>query len=140
MSRRSHIIAALACALVLVGGCSPDAPDPNSTPSPQPTVQPTPPESSAEREQRIAYAAAEKSYRAFMAEINRLGREGGASQPTARMKETAAGPYLKFQVVAVGGGAEAQAAIHRLASRSGTYDREDFEPDQLILERVRGRH
>lgn len=89
-----------AAALMLVGfvaaGCTPDAPSPPSSPTPPPTpsVSQIPSETAQERQQRVDYEAAEKSYRAFRAEYNRVLRAGGATEPTALMKETAGGPYL----------------------------------------------
>jgi hypothetical protein len=71
------------------------------SPSPVPTIQPSPPETSLERQRRLDFAAAEESYRAFMAEYNRLARAGGANQPTPVMKQNAAGPFLTFYVDAL---------------------------------------
>lgn len=48
-----------------------------------------------ERQERLDYAAAEKSYREFRAEFRRVTRDGGAHQASAQMKRTAVGPYLK---------------------------------------------
>ena len=84
--------AALLCAVAL-GGCTADA-GVQPTPSPTPSVA-TPTESAEERQERLDYAAAEKAYRTFRAEFGRVMRAGGAKQPTARMRATAAGPYLK---------------------------------------------
>ncbi len=72
-------VGALACALALVG-CTPAAPA-EPSPSPSPAVQ-TPAETTQERQQRLDYAAAEKSYRTFRAEYERVLRAGGAKEPT----------------------------------------------------------
>jgi hypothetical protein len=82
-------------ALLTVGACTDDPP----TSSPPPTVQPSPPETSLERQQREDFAAAEKSYRAFLAEFNRIVTSGGALQPTPVMRQTTAGKYLTFYTV-----------------------------------------
>lgn len=85
-------VAMVAAVVVLLGsGCTPD-PGPQPTPTP---VTPTPTENAQEREQRLAYEAAEKSYREYRAEYQRVLSAGGSSEPTKRMRETAGGPYLK---------------------------------------------
>lgn len=77
--------------LALLGaGCTPDT----TTPPPATSTSATRAESAQEREERVAYEAAEKSYREFRAELYRVLRSGGAKAPTAVMKKTAAGPYL----------------------------------------------
>ena len=76
--------------MLLASACTPD-------PGPQPTptvVSPTPTENAQEREQRLAYEAAEKSYREFQADYRRALREGGASSATSVMKATAGDGYL----------------------------------------------
>jgi hypothetical protein len=79
--------------LALLGaGCTPDTP----TPPPTTNTSATPTESAQEREERLAYAAAEKSYREFRAEFYRVLNAGGAKSSTETMKRTAAGPYLKY--------------------------------------------
>ena len=85
-------LAMVAAVLVLLGsGCTPD-PGPQPTPSP---VAPTPTENAQEREQRLAYEAAEKSYRTYRAELQRVLRAGGATTPTELMRKTAGGQYLE---------------------------------------------
>ena len=83
-----------ACLLTfLSAGCTPDAPpaDPPSSSAPSPT----PSENAQEREERLAYEAAEKSYREFRAEYYRVLSQGGSKSSTPAMKATAAGPYLR---------------------------------------------
>jgi len=58
-------------------------------------VSPTPTENAQEREQRLAYEAAETSYREFRAEFAHVLTRGGARDVTSRMTQTAGGPYLK---------------------------------------------
>jgi len=86
------------CLLAFLGSaCTPSdppAPPPSSdVPAASPT--PTPTENAQEREERLAYEAAEKSYREFRAEFYRVLSKGGAQSATPKMKATAAGPYLK---------------------------------------------
>jgi hypothetical protein len=83
--------AAVACC-ALAAGCIPDS-VPNSTPSPSPAAM-TPAESQIERQMRLDYNAAERAYRANIAEQDRLARAGGVRQPTAALKSTAEGEYL----------------------------------------------
>lgn len=74
--------------------CSPAGPPP-SPPSTSAAV-PIPTETDQEREQRLAYEAAETSYREFRVEFYRVLAAGGAKSATPKMKATAAGPYLKY--------------------------------------------
>lgn len=87
---RTTAAAIAVCALA--AGCTTDPPP---TPTPTATVSQTPTETAQERQERLDYAAAEKAYRTFRAEYNRVLRAGGAKGPTKVMKETAGGPYLK---------------------------------------------
>lgn len=80
------------CLLAFLGtACTPDDPPP----PPPSTSAPTPTENAQEREERLAYETAEKSYREFRAEFYRVLQAGGAKSATSKMKATAAGPYLK---------------------------------------------
>ncbi|MGI3780142.1 MAG: hypothetical protein ACRYG2_05125 [Janthinobacterium lividum] len=84
---------AASCLLAFLGtACTPSSP-PAPTTSPV-VATPTPTENAQEREQRIAYQAAEASYREFRAEYRRVTAAGGAGEASAEMKTTAAGPYL----------------------------------------------
>jgi hypothetical protein len=76
----------------LAAACTPK-PVPTSTPSPSPAAT-TPAESQIERQMRLDYNAAERAYRANIAEQDRLARAGGVRQPTAALKSTAEGEYL----------------------------------------------
>lgn len=98
MHARAVAAAAVVCLLALVG-C--DGGSGGPSPSPAPTVQPSPPETGPERQQRLDFEAAEKSYRAFRAEYNRVLAAGGAKQPTTVMTDAAAGPYLAEFVRAI---------------------------------------
>ena len=84
-----------ACLLAFLSvGCTPDDPPP-AVPSAN-VPSPTPTENAQEREERLAYEAAEKSYREFRAEFYRVLRAGGSRSATAKMRSTASGPYLKY--------------------------------------------
>ena len=77
---RVRLCAAIAAAcLVALVGC-----DGTPTPSPSPTatVNPTPPETSLERQQREDFEAAEKAYRTFIAETDRIAMAGGTMDAT----------------------------------------------------------
>ncbi len=74
-------------------GCTPPV-SPTPTPTPTPSVSQTPTESPEQRQERLDYEAAEKSYRAFRAEYNRVLQHGGVKEPTTLMKETAGNSYL----------------------------------------------
>ena len=77
--------------LALLGaGCTRET----STPPPATSTSATPSESAQEREERIAYEAAEKSYREFRADYRRALNNGGARDATKVMKATAGGSYL----------------------------------------------
>lgn len=84
------VVAAVAVALV-ASACTPAV---TPAPSPLPSVSATPTETDQQRQERLDYEAAEKAYRTFRAEYNRVLRAGGAKKPTAVMKETAANGYL----------------------------------------------
>ena len=83
-------LVAVTCVALLATACTPD-PEPAASPGP---VVSTPAETAQEREQRLAYEAAEKSYRAFRSTLNSSLNRGGAKEATMEMKATAAGPYL----------------------------------------------
>lgn len=93
--RRAIGAVALLCVLA-VAACTPGPPEPAPpmTPTPTPTVSRSPSETPQERQERLDYAAAEKSYRTFRAEYNRVLRAGGAREPTKVIKTTAGGDYL----------------------------------------------
>jgi hypothetical protein len=84
------------CALVVA--CTPE--QPASTPSPTPAST-TPTESQIERQMRLDYEAAEKAYRANIAEQDRLARAGGIRRATSALKSTAEGQYLSFTVASL---------------------------------------
>jgi len=89
---------------LLAAGCTPDpGPTPTVTPvpsvsTPTPSPSPTPTENAQERQQRLDFEAAEKAYIAADAEVNRLGRVGGASKPTKILLATTVGDYLDLQM------------------------------------------
>jgi hypothetical protein len=97
MGLRGHVarrlVATLAVGLLAVG-CSASPEEPAVTP----TAVATPPETQLERQTRLDFEAAEKSYRAFVAEYDRLSRAGGATTATSAMERYGAGPYLDTMV------------------------------------------
>lgn len=94
--RTGRLAVAASLLVVLASGCtSPPDPKPSPTSVVSTPVVSTPVENAQEREQRLAYEAAEKSYREFRAEYQEQSNAGGATTPTPRMKKTAGGPYLK---------------------------------------------
>ena len=89
---RQAVVAVAAACLLALAGCTPASPAaPSPTPSP---VFQTPAETAQERQERLDYAAAEKAYRTFRSEYNRVLRAGGAKKPTTLMSATAGGSYL----------------------------------------------
>lgn len=76
-----------------VSGCSADAGTPTPSPVPSSSAA-TPTESPQERQERLDYEAAEKAYRTFRAEFNRVLQAGGAKKATKLMRATADGSYL----------------------------------------------
>ncbi len=85
--------AAVVCALA--AACTQPGP---VTPTPSPTLSPvdtTPSETQLERQTRLDFQAAEKAYRAFQQEYDRVAAAGGTDRPTPAMSYNAAGPYLK---------------------------------------------
>jgi hypothetical protein len=83
--------AAVACC-ALAAACTSESTQP-STPTPT-LAATTPAESQIERQMRLDYEAAEKAYRANIAEQDRIARSGGIYRPTAALKATAEGEYL----------------------------------------------
>ena len=89
--RAPAVVGALAALCLSAVACTPPEP---STPSPSPTPSASPTETALERQTRLDFEAAEKAYRTFSAEYDRLANAGGAKEPTQVLKDTAAGPYL----------------------------------------------
>jgi len=82
-------LGAAAALCVVAAACNP-----TGGVSPSPTSSPTPTETQLERRARLDFEAAEKAYRTFNAEFDRVSQAGGSPTPTPVMKDTAAGPYL----------------------------------------------
>jgi hypothetical protein len=82
---------------VLLAACTPaNGTIPTPPPATSSAASATPPETAQEREERLAYEAAEKAYRAFRAEYDRIsGKKGGSAKPTKAMTDNASGPYLE---------------------------------------------
>ena len=90
-------LGAFSAGCALLAGCTPaDGTIPAPPPATSAPASATPPETAQQREERLAYEAAEKAYRTFRAEYDRIsGRRGGSAKPTKAMTDNAAGPYLK---------------------------------------------
>jgi hypothetical protein len=83
-------------ATVVVGGLLLAACSPEPTPlPPAPAPVATPVETHLERQQRLDFEAAEKSYRRFNAEYERIALLGGTEKSTPELQRYATGPYLK---------------------------------------------
>ena len=96
-TRACSYLGAISATCVLLAACMPadGAPVP-PPPVSQSAVSATPPETAQEREERLAYEAAEKAYRTFAAEYARLQQQAeGPNRPTRLMTDNAAGPYLR---------------------------------------------
>lgn len=103
---RVWLPAAMAAVLVASACTTPGPSGPTASPTPTPVPSPTftctatpaaqctAEKAAEEKKQAADYAAAEKAYRAFTAERNRLSVAGGTKQATGAMKASAAGPYL----------------------------------------------
>jgi hypothetical protein len=85
--------AVVACCALAVA-CTPE---PASAPSPT-SVSTTPTEPQIERQMRLDYEAAEKAYRANMAEQDRLYMAGGTVKVTPALNATATGSYLRISL------------------------------------------
>lgn len=126
---------AVACLLASTGtGCTPSSPPtpPSSTASSTPSPTATATETAQEREERLAYEAAEKNYRAFRVEYNRVLARGGEAKPTAKMLDYAGGPYL--EELQAGSAAYRGLRHHSRGVEKIVYVRRDgFETKELVL-------
>jgi hypothetical protein len=87
-------VGAVVACCALAAACTQE-PAQTSSPSPTPAAT-TPTESEIERQMRLDYEAAERAYRAAVAEHDRQAQLGIAS--SAELKETATGIYLDFSL------------------------------------------
>jgi hypothetical protein len=105
-------VSALTAALVLLSGCTPAAPLTTVSPTPVPTFQCTPeaggtpsPCSQAEFEQMqkmdALYAEAERVYRKYLAEDERVAKQGGALELTTAYRETIGDPLILQQTLQI---------------------------------------
>jgi len=97
-ARAFTYLGAVTFCCALLPACTPSA-DASPSPTPAastPSVQTSPPETEQERKERLDFEAAEKAYRTFRAEYDRISdTPGGSPKPTKLMTDNAAGPYLK---------------------------------------------
>jgi hypothetical protein len=99
LRRRGFVsVGAVVACCALAVACTPE--QPASTPSPTPAST-APTESQIERQMRLDYEAAEKAYRANIAEQDRLARAGGIRRATSALKSSAEGSYLSFTVASL---------------------------------------
>jgi hypothetical protein len=99
LRRRGFVsVGAVVACCALVAGCTPEPPASTLPPTP---VTTTPTESQIERQMRLDYEAAEKAYRANIAEQDRLARAGGIRRATSALKSSAEGSYLSFTVASL---------------------------------------
>jgi hypothetical protein len=93
LRRRGFVsVGAVVASCALAAACTSE-PTSTSTPLPTPAAT-TPTESQIERQIRLDYEAAEKAYRANIAEQDRLARAGGVNKATPVLESTAEGEYL----------------------------------------------
>ena len=117
----------------LVAACTPDVVPPPSSPTPTPSpTSASPTENALEREQRLAFEGAERAYRQFRKEYTRISTSGGADKPTAAMRATADGPYLKVMTQFL---AKRKATKTRSTTglRIGYVNPGTFSPEELTL-------
>ena len=94
-TRAAALVAGLALAVTSLSGCQWLAAQTTpSVPPPSATANPTPPETSMEREMREDKEAAVKAYLTANRETERLIMAGGASKPTKVLLATTGGFYL----------------------------------------------
>ena len=130
-ARACSYLGAISAACVLVAACAPadGAPVP-PPPVGQSAVSATPPETAQEREERLAYEAAEKAYRTFAAEYARLQQVEGPNKPTRLMTDNATGPYLKamsnFLRYKAKNGRHVDKAVRIAYVRHGGYSKEEL--------------
>jgi hypothetical protein len=94
----TYLGAMVACALL--PACTPTAVSTTPTPGVStPVGQSTPPETDQQRKERLDFEAAEKAYRTFAAEYDRLYEiKDGPIKPTKKLTDNASGPYLKVML------------------------------------------
>ena len=125
-------LGAFSASCVLLAACTPaNGTIPTPPPSTSSPASATPPETAQEREERLAYEAAEKAYRIFAAEYARLQQQPrGNGEPTEAMRDNAAGPYLKamtgFLNYKVNHGTHSDRAIRIVYVKPGGYSAEEL--------------
>ena len=133
-ARAFSYLGAFSAVCALLAGCTPaDGTIPAPPPATPASASATPPETAQQREERLAYEAAEKAYRTFRAEYNRLHKsEGGSAKPTSVMQDNAAGPYLKSMLAFL-----KHKVDHKRHSDRGVriayVHRGGFSPQELVL-------
>jgi hypothetical protein len=132
--RAYSYLGAFSAGCALLAGCTPaDGTIPAPPPATSAPASATPPETTQQREERLAYEAAEKAYRTFAAEYARLQQQvEGTGESTKVMRDNAAGPYLKamngFLRTKAKRGTHSDSAVRIAYILPGGYS-----PDELIL-------
>ena len=130
-ARACSYLGAISATCVLLAACTPaDGAPVVPPPVSQSAVSATPPETAQEREERLAYEAAEKAYRTFAAEYARLQQVEGPNKPTRLMTDNATGPYLKamsnFLRYKAKNGRHVDKAVRIAYVRHGGYSKEEL--------------
>jgi len=133
-ARAFSYLGAFSAVCALLAGCTPaDGTIPAPPPATPASTSATPPETAQQREERLAYEAAEKAYRTFAAEYARLQQQDeGTGGPTKIMTDNAAGPYLKAMRVFLRSKAE-KGTHSDSAVRIAYILRGGYSADELIL-------
>ena len=133
-ARAFSYLGAFSAGCALLAGCTPaDGTIPAPPPATPASASATPPETAQQREERLAYEAAEKAYRTFRAEYNRLHKsEGGSAKPTSVMQDNAAGPYLKSMLAFLKHKVDHERHSDR-GVRIAYVHRGGFSPQELVL-------
>jgi hypothetical protein len=127
-------LGAFSAGCALLAGCTPaDGTIPAPPPATSAPASATPPETAQQREERLAYEAAEKAYRTFRAEYDHISNTPGASpEPTKKMTDNAAGPYLKV----MSGFLKYKKTRHQTGDRPiqvSHVKRGGYSPNELVL-------
>jgi hypothetical protein len=131
-ARAFSYLGAFSAVCALLAGCTPaDGTIPAPPPATPASASATPPETAQQREERLAYEAAEKAYRTFAAEYARLQQQDeGTGGPTKIMTDNAAGPYLKamtgFLNYKINHGTHSDRAIRIAYVKRGGYSAEEL--------------
>lgn len=131
-ARACRYLGAIIAVCVVLTGCTLADGEPATPPPSSPAVSTTPFETAQEREERLAYEAAEKAFRTFRAEYDRL-YQVPSPRLTRAITENAAGPYLKVMTGFLKDSARRDRRADR-PIRIVYVRRAGYSPTELILE------